>query len=186
MGWHWRFVDLDDEAKDLRRHTLDRYAGYAQLSAFVPIVVFLLFRFSLWVLRTVQARRGSYDAVPTSPTRKALRKSPLGTWEARFRRLQWWLEDDVVFLGQAWGRKDEWMFGLAWGFWMLLLSVPETGDGELPECPMRLTSVILLTRRRLLPSYETVRYNRHLTATAPVPSGIEESQPGRLLSQLVA
>ncbi|ROW07211.1 hypothetical protein VMCG_03883 [Cytospora schulzeri] len=128
MGWPWKFVDLDDDAKDLRRQTLDRYAGYAQLSAFVPIVLFLLFRLIFWTLKTIEARRGSYNAIPASPSRKALRESSLGTWEARFRRLQWWLEDDAVFLGRTWGRKDEWVFGLAWGSWMVLLSVLETGD----------------------------------------------------------
>lgn len=135
MGWPWKFVNLDSEAKHLRRQTLDRYAGYAQLSAFAPIVLFLIFRLILWTLKTIEARRGSYNAIPTSPSRKVLRQSPLGTWEARLRRLQWWLEDDLVFLGQIWGRKDEWVFGLAWGSWMMLLSVLGTGDGELPEGP---------------------------------------------------
>lgn len=133
MGWPWRFYHLDEAGKHLRRQTLDRYAGYAQLSAFVPIVLFLLIRVGLWALKTIGARRGSYDAIPASPLRKAHRQSPLGNWEARFRRLQWWLEDDVVFLGQTWGRKDEWVFGLAWASWMMLLSVLETGDGELPD-----------------------------------------------------
>lgn len=138
MGWPWRFVDLDEEAVQLRRQTLDIYAGYAQLSAFVPIVLFLLLRLLLWTLRTIQARRGSYNAIPTSPSRKVLRQSPLGTWEARFRRLQWWLEDDVVCLNQTWGRKDEWVFGLAWSCWLMLLIVLGTGNGELLECPIRL------------------------------------------------
>ncbi|KUI71941.1 Ferric/cupric reductase transmembrane component 2 [Cytospora mali] len=128
MGWPWRIYTVDDEAKHLRRQTLDRYAGYAQLSAFAPIVLFLLFRLSFWILKKFEARRGSYNAVPASPSRKLHRQSPLGAWEARFRRLQWWLEDDVVCLGQTWGRKDEWVFGLSWASWMTLLSVLETGD----------------------------------------------------------
>ncbi|ROV93532.1 hypothetical protein VSDG_06828 [Cytospora chrysosperma] len=131
MGWPWKFVNLDDEAKHLRRQTLDRYAGYAQLSAFAPIMLFLVFRLFLWTLKTIGARRGSYDAIPASPSRKILRQSPFGTWEARLQRLQWWLEDDAIFLGQSWGRKDEWAFGLAWGSWMMLLSVLETGDDYL-------------------------------------------------------
>lgn len=130
MDWPWRIYNVEDEAKLLRRQTLDRYAGYAQLSAFAPIALFLLFRLFLWTLKKIEERKGSYDAIPASPSRKVLRQSPLGAWEARFRRLQWWLEDDVVLFGQAWGRKDEWAFGLAWGSWMTLLSVLETGDGE--------------------------------------------------------
>lgn len=129
MSWPWKFVDVDDAGKELRRNTLNRYAGYAQISAFGPVFLVLIYRLALWIIKTFDARR-NYSSVPVSPSRKMRRQSGLGVWEARYRLFQWWLGDDVVFLGQHWGRRDEWVFGLAWGAWMLTLSVLETGDGE--------------------------------------------------------
>lgn len=130
MGWPYAFVDLTEDQKDLRRQTLDRYAGYAQLSAVLPIVLYLLYSSTLWTIKTFKARKGSYNAVPDSPSLKSKRQSLAGTYAARYRRLQWWLGDDVVFQGQIWGQTDEWIFGIVWGVLMLTLSVLETGDGE--------------------------------------------------------
>lgn len=131
MGWPWRFVSLDQDEIDLRRQTLDRYAGVAQLSAFVPVLLFLGYRLASWAYGAVEAKKGAYNAIPESPLRKVRRQGPLGVWESRYRHLQWWLGDDVVFLGRTWGQRDEWVFGLAWGFWMLVLTVVETGDDYL-------------------------------------------------------
>lgn len=134
MSWPWQFVDvLSDAEKAQRRQTLNRFAGYAQISAFGPVFLVLVYRLALWAIKTFDARRAVYSAVPESPIRKKRRQSGLGAWEARYRLFQWWLGDDVVFFGQQWGRRDEWVFGLVWGAWMLTLSVLETGHGELPE-----------------------------------------------------
>lgn len=132
MATPWKFLDLDEDAKELRRHTLDRYAGYAQISAFGPVFLVLIHRLAFWAIKSFDARRGAYSAVPESPRRKIRRQSPLGAWEARYQQFQWWFGGDVVFFGQSWGRRDEWAFGLAWGAWMGVLSVLETGGGELP------------------------------------------------------
>lgn len=131
MSWPWRFVDLNDAQKLARRQTLDRYAGYAQISAFGPIVLVFVYRLAFWAVKTFDSKRPVYTAVPESPARKIRRQSGLGAWEDRYRKLQWWLGGDVVLLGQSWGRRDEWVFGLAWGWWMVVLSVLQTGDGEL-------------------------------------------------------
>lgn len=134
MSWPWKFVDLDDAGKQLRRQIINRHAGIAQISAFGPLFAVLLYRLALWAHRAYETRRRSgsavYSAVPESPFRKKRRQSPLGSWEARYRRLMWWLGDDVMFLGSHWGRRDEWVFGLGWGLWMGVLCVVDTGDGE--------------------------------------------------------
>lgn len=130
MSWPWRFVDLDDIEKQARRQTLDRYAGYAQISAFGPIFLVLVYRLAFWAIKTFESKRPVYTAVPESPARKIRRQSGLGAWEARYRLFQWWLGGDVVLFGQSWGRRDEWVFGLAWGWWMSVLSILETGDGK--------------------------------------------------------
>ncbi|CAN8105033.1 unnamed protein product [Discula destructiva] len=131
MGWPWKFVSLTQAEALERRHALDRYAGYAQISAFGPIFLVLVYRLARWAINNFDARRAVYSPVPESPARKARRNSGLGAWEARYRLLKWWLGDDVVIFGQSWGRRDEWLFGLGWGAWMLALSVLETGDDYL-------------------------------------------------------
>ncbi|POS77795.1 ferric reductase like transmembrane component [Diaporthe helianthi] len=131
MGWPWKFVSLDQDEIDLRRQTLDRYAGLAQLSAFVPVLLFLGYRLASWAYGAFEAKKGAYNAIPESPLRKVRRQGPLGVWESQCRHLRWWLGDDVVFLGRTWGQRDEWVFGLTWGFWMLVLTVAETGDDYL-------------------------------------------------------
>lgn len=130
MGWPWKFVDLSEAEIKWRRQTLDRYSGYAQISAFGPVFLVLVYRLALWAIKTFDAKRAAYSAVPGSPSRKKRRQSSLGAWEARYRLCHWWAGDDVVIFGQQWGRRDEWIFGLVWGAWMAALSVLETGDGE--------------------------------------------------------
>lgn len=145
MAWLWKFVDLDDDQVLQRRHTLDRYAGYAQMSAFGPVFVVLIYRLAWWAILNFDTRRAVYDQVPDSPARKARRTSGLGAWEAWSRLFTWWLGGHVVVFGHAYGRRDEWLFGLAWGAWMLVLSVLETGDGEPSNalCPSLSLSVSL-------------------------------------------
>lgn len=136
MSWPWKFVDLDDAEKALRREVINRYAGFAQLSAFAPLFAVLVYRLAQWAAHKVHyaggtTRRAGYSAVPESPVRKRQRQSPLGLWTARYRRLVWWLGDDVVVVG-GWhlGRRDEWVFGLGWGAWMAVLCLVGTGDGK--------------------------------------------------------
>ena len=105
---------------------LDRYGVFAQLSALVPIAVILLFRLGIWVL-SERRRQQDYAAVPTSPGLKRERLSGSGALLRRWRRLEWWLESDV---GGGWGVRGRWIAGLAWGAWLLFLSVHRTGDGR--------------------------------------------------------
>ncbi|KZL72053.1 ferric reductase like transmembrane component [Colletotrichum incanum] len=130
MGWPYRFVDLSQDEVQLRRQTLDRYGSYAQYSALVPIVLALLVRLGSYLSQRWQAG-AAYDAVPNSPVLKKRRQSWTGSWDAKIRKGKWWLADDVYFMGQHWGQKDQWVFGLAWASWLLVLSVLETGDDYL-------------------------------------------------------
>lgn len=168
----------------LRRQILNKYAGFAQLSAFLPVLLFLAWRFASWAFKAVEAKKGAYNAIPESPLRKVRRQGPLGVWESRYRHLQWWLGDDVVFLGRTWGQRDEWVFGLGWGFWMVILTVTGTGEGEETTCLDSTTRV--LTRNRLPASHKTGWRHRNISTASPVPPGAQEPQPGRLHIQLIA
>ncbi|KAF6804541.1 ferric reductase like transmembrane component [Colletotrichum sojae] len=130
MGWPYKFLDLSRDEVQLRRQTLDRYASYAQFSALAPIVIALLVR--LIVFLGQRWRRGAaYDAVPDSPVLKRRRQSWVGNLDTKIRKGRWWMGDDVYFMGQHWGQRDQWVFGVAWFAWMLVLSVLETGEDYL-------------------------------------------------------
>jgi hypothetical protein len=46
--------------------------------------------------------------------------------------VKWWLGEDVLFLGSHWGQRDEWVLGIAWSVWLLVLSIHGTGKGMSP------------------------------------------------------
>lgn len=129
MGWPYKFLDLSREEVQLRRQTLDRYGTYAQFSALTPIILALVLRLFVYLKQRVQSS-AAYDAVPDSPDLKARRQSWVGNLDANVRKVRWWLNDDVYFMGQHWGQKDQWVFGVAWFAWLLVLSTLETGEGK--------------------------------------------------------
>ncbi|KAI8952428.1 ferric reductase like transmembrane component [Xylaria longipes] len=135
MGWPYQFVDLDTAQLQARRRALDRYGLIAQLSALVPVALFLLYRLVTWgVARSAGSGRGAYAAVPDipdSPTLKRQRLSPLGSWSASVRKVAWWFGDDVVLLGWNWGPRDQIVAGVAWTIWLLVLCVVSTGNDYL-------------------------------------------------------
>ncbi|KAI1812190.1 ferric reductase like transmembrane component [Poronia punctata] len=134
MSWPYQFIDLDDEQKQERRHTLDRYGLIAQLSVLVPIGLVLLYRLIKWTLAKAsgsRSGRGTYSAVPGSPTLKHRRLKPTGSWKTRGRKLAWWLGDDFVVFGWNLGSRDTVIGGAIWTVWLLVLCVLETGDDYL-------------------------------------------------------
>lgn len=138
MGWSYHFIfDLTPEEKYLRRLSLDRSALVAQLSALAPVLLLLLCRSAIWVWSRAARRRVSYDAVPSSPARKARRHGAVGRWATQARKWRWWLGDDVQMLGQSWGQRDQWILGAAWTVWLFVLCTVGTGQGKLAELRRR-------------------------------------------------
>ncbi|GAB1317552.1 putative metalloreductase AIM14 [Madurella fahalii] len=131
MTWNYHFIDLSEAEKHGRRQTLNRYALYAQLSALVPATAVLLYRLTKWAVTATESRNGDYAAVPSSPVRKVRRHSSLGTWSSRLRKARWWLGEDVVAAGMVFGQRDQWIVGISWAAWLLMLSVLETGEDYL-------------------------------------------------------
>ncbi|KAF4463957.1 ferric reductase [Fusarium albosuccineum] len=128
MGWPYEFLTLNDEEKHQRRLALDYYANIAHLSAFAPAVVFVIARL---VARVRRARRGQYSEVPNSPAVKARRERWLSKVLGKWPAAQWWLGEHVYFRGSHWGQRDEWILGIAWTLWMLVLCVRGTGKDYL-------------------------------------------------------
>lgn len=130
MAWPYQFLGLTVAEKVERRLSLDRHAAYSQLSALVPIVIFLLARFIGWASAKISSRQVGYDAVPGSPVAKYKRQNEAASPFITRGRLVWWLGDDVVFAGQNWGRRDSLIFGTAYASWLLLLCFQGTGKGR--------------------------------------------------------
>lgn len=141
MGWPYHFLTLSPEQVLLRRHTIDHYASVAHYSALAPAVVFIILRLVRRAARPIRRLggfgddddddRGQYAHVPGTPTLKAQHNSAFGTLAARWRAVWWWFGDDVVVLGVSWGQRDEWVLGLGWLCWLLVLCVLGTGEGQL-------------------------------------------------------
>lgn len=130
MAWPYEFLDLTKDEKHARRLALDRYASLAQLLVFAPTFVALLARLCVWAVARARTSKGDYNAIPASPSLKLKRTSIRGGWAATARKFKWWLQDDIVFRGQNWGQRDQWIFGLLWAAVLLVLCVVGTGRGK--------------------------------------------------------
>ena len=110
MGWPYGVPSLTHEEKLLRRQTIDLYACIAHYSALAPALLFLLY--------------------PSSPVAKARRLASSSSLAQQWQKLVWWLRDDVFFRDAHWGQRDQWLLGLAWMAWLLVLCVLDTGTGS--------------------------------------------------------
>lgn len=128
MGWPWEFLTLTQEEKHQRRLSLDHYAFIAHLSAFAPVLLLVLFHF---IDRVRRGRNSGYQQVPGSPGVKANRQKWISRVLEKGPMVKWWLGEDVWFMGSHWGQRDEWVVGIAWTLWLLVLSVHGTGKGML-------------------------------------------------------
>lgn len=127
MSWPYRiYFDHTKEQLAQRRILLDRYGIYAQLSIFIPIILYNLYRLSVWVYSERQRSKVDYSAVPSSPTLKMRRSSKRAIFGRKMRGVVWWLGDEVV---KGWGERGHWIAAGLWGAWMGFLCVHNTGDG---------------------------------------------------------
>lgn len=117
MNWPYQFLDLSHAEKHARRQSLDRYALYAQLSALIPIGLIWLYQ----TLNKHSTRKRDYTAVPTSDSFNTRKQS--SSWS----KLRWWLGEDVVAFGEVLGQRDQWLGGIIWALWLLILCVAGTG-----------------------------------------------------------
>ncbi|OAA56040.1 Flavoprotein transmembrane component [Cordyceps fumosorosea ARSEF 2679] len=133
MGWPYEFVSLTPEQKHARREVLDWYGFVAHCSALAPVLAFgllhlarLAYRHVTGTLRGVDGQ-GTYAEIPNSPAIKAQEIAAVRKLYTTWTRLRWWLGDEVRVGGASWGRREEWVLGLSWTAWLLLLCFIETG-----------------------------------------------------------
>lgn len=135
MVFGYGFPSLTHEDKLLRRQSLDLYACIAHYSALAPAILYLVYRIFRRVASQIKpgqsSEQGRYAAVPPSPIVKAQRLDSSGRLAVQWRKIVWWLGDDVYFGRSHWGQRDEWVLGAAWTIWLLVLCVKGTGNGEI-------------------------------------------------------
>lgn len=121
MDWPYQFLDLSRAEKHARRQSLDKYALYAQLSALIPIGL-------IWLYQTLNKsssrQKRNYTAIPSSDPDSFNTPKQSNSWS----KLRWWLGEDVVAFGEVLGQRDQWVGGLIWAFWLLVLCVAGTGN----------------------------------------------------------
>ncbi|PVH99754.1 hypothetical protein DM02DRAFT_614755 [Periconia macrospinosa] len=126
MAFGYDFVDLNDEQKHARRVLLEFYPMVAQWSVLVVFITFQLCFFLAWV-----AERGLDMERPRSPSFNKRFEGP-ASWLRKSRRgwdkAVWWLQKDVI---PNWGTRAEWIGGGVWTFWLLYLSIVNTGNDYL-------------------------------------------------------
>ncbi|RDL31878.1 Uncharacterized protein BP5553_09280 [Venustampulla echinocandica] len=125
MAWPYHLLDLGTTQKHQRRILLDRYGVYAQLSALVPILAYLLFRLAAWVYSERQRTKLDYTALSDSSHSTRRRTGKL---ETRCKQAAWWLGGEVA---SGWGIRGHWIAGCAWTCWLLFLCIHRTGDDYL-------------------------------------------------------
>jgi hypothetical protein len=126
MAWPYHLLDLTDEQKHERRLLLDQYGVYAQLSAFIPILAYQLYRLAIWVSSERQRSKVNYSAIPSSPTLKRSRASTAGSFARSWRTTIWWLGGEFT---QGWPSRGQSIAAGAWTSWLLFLCIHKTGEG---------------------------------------------------------
>jgi hypothetical protein len=125
----YAFTDLTTDQKHARRESLDLHAAGAQVSIGVILVLVQIYYLASWI--SGRFGKGDEEGRPSSPYAKHEDEVSKGFLKARllvrWRRLLWWMGDDVGF---GLGRKGEWVLGAGWLGWLIVLCISGTGDGE--------------------------------------------------------
>jgi hypothetical protein len=132
MAWPYHFyLNPTDAEKAARREALNHFALIAHVSALAP--AFLYFVYSVAksnIFSGGRRKKGSYQSIPDSPTRKTRRLSSAGGANASLMKLKWWLKGPIILGPNFMGGRDQWVAGLGWAAWMVFLCFVGTGDGK--------------------------------------------------------
>lgn len=132
MGFIYSFVTLDDDQLQCRRQLLDFYASVAQFSALIPLFALYLSYHVPSLSKKLSSSWPSQQQKERQSPRVSRFSSPKSSpWAVRWRRLNWYLGDDIVEGWYGWGTKREWAVAGVWTLWLLVLAFSSTGDGTL-------------------------------------------------------
>lgn len=129
MDYPYHFVSLDEDQTQRRRHLLNSYGHFAQLSVLLLPLIYqlsLAIRLIIGRFQLLSSRKGLKDH--QSPVVSRFKKPDASTSKASARKLSWFLDGEIV---QGWGTRQEWLIAGLWTMWLLILVIKDTGDGAL-------------------------------------------------------
>ena len=174
MGWPYHFVGLDEAQKHRRRIALDIYANIAQSSILTVLLFVQVYFLEVWL--TARLSKQSRVDGTSSPRIKEGRLDPVnGTrgWQVRARKLNWWFGERVEVAGAYIGSRGQVGLALGWLTWLLILCVPDTGDGMISSYHFTSLVSTYRTHNRLPTPDEALRNRSSVPATTSLPFGLQ-------------
>ena len=132
MGFIYAFVTLNEEQLARRRKLLDYSGSVAQGSALLVLfAIYFSQRLHPLFKNVVSGFSASQQKERQSPVVSRFDRPRASAWAIRWRRLNWYLDDEVVKGWSGWGTKREWIVAGVWTLWLLTLVFIRTGNGML-------------------------------------------------------
>jgi hypothetical protein len=133
----WFLFNVSKEQRQLQRQVWSQYAAIGHWTSIAPVLAVLLLIFLQHIYRLRQGAhavqvsnkdtKSSALSVGTPHNnRKRVTRSAVATW---WQRLCWWMGDEICLFGKNLGKRDEWILGVIWFSWLMLLCVVGKSDG---------------------------------------------------------
>jgi len=132
MGFIYSFVTLDEAQLKRRRQLLDSYASIAQFSALVPLIaIYISYYLPSLSSKLFNSLSSRQPKERQSPRVSRFTRPVASFWIVKWRRLSWYLDDEIIKERDGWGTKREWVVVGVWTLWLLVLVFANTGNGTL-------------------------------------------------------
>jgi len=130
MGFIYSFVALDEAQLQHRRQLLDFYASIAQFFARILLLAIYVSNSLPFLSEKISKLLPGRRAKERQSPRKSRFEPPVASsWAVNWRRLSWYLDDDIIDGRDGWGTKREWVVAGVWTLWLLVLVFASTGNG---------------------------------------------------------
>lgn len=144
----WFVFNVSEEQWQLQRQVCSQYAAIAHWTSKAPVLAVVLLIFLQQICRLRQGARvlkisnkgtkSSALSVETQHNNKnrAIRRAVAAWWQ----KLLWWMGDEIYLFGNSLGKRDEWILGVIWFSWLMLLCVVGKSDGMFFPYPFQVGS----------------------------------------------
>jgi hypothetical protein len=134
----WFLFNVSEEQRQLQRQICSQYAAIGHWTSIAPVLAVLLLIFLQHIYRLRQGARvvqisnkgtksSALSVEPPHNNRNRVIRSAVGTW---WQKLCWWMGDEIYLFGKSFGKRDEWVLGVIWFSWLMLLCVVGKSDGR--------------------------------------------------------
>ncbi|QKX57124.1 uncharacterized protein TRUGW13939_04232 [Talaromyces rugulosus] len=132
----WFLFNVSEEQRQLQRQVCSQYAAIGHWTSIAPVLAVLLLIFLQHIYHLRQgshivqiSNKGTKSSAPSVETpqnnRNRVTRSAVATlWQ----KLCWWMGDEIYLFGKSLGKRDEWILGVIWFSWLMLLCVVGKSD----------------------------------------------------------